>query len=65
MKELNLVEIEKISGAGQLADVAANLGDGFGCITYVPPDQMPVPVLGDQRLGINIGEIIQSVLGKL
>ena len=32
MKELNLVEVEQVSGAGRLADAGAHIGRGIGRI---------------------------------
>ena len=65
MKELNLVEVEQVSGAGAFADAAANLGAGIGRIVDAAHGNVSTAADAGRKLGQGIGEVVEVVHGVL
>ena len=66
MKELNLVEVEQVSGAGAFADAAANLGAGIGRIVDAAHGNVSTAAAdAGRKLGQGIGEVVEVVHGVL
>ena len=64
MKELSLIEVEQVSGAGAIMDAAGALGAGIGAvIDAINHDLTQSSQNADQILGENIGKIVETHLG--
>ncbi|MFQ1012317.1 hypothetical protein [Gilliamella apicola] len=64
MKELNLVEVEQVSGAGRLADAGAHIGGGIGRIVDAALGNVStVAADAGSALGQGIGEFIEVITG--
>ncbi|MFQ1007100.1 hypothetical protein B6D12_04500 [Gilliamella apicola] len=63
MKELNLIEVEQVSGAGAIIDAAGALGAGIGSvIDAINHDSTQSSQNAGHILGSNIGKIIEDHL---
>ncbi|MFQ0993399.1 hypothetical protein [Gilliamella apicola] len=64
MKELNLVEVEQVSGAGVFADAGASLGAGIGgVIDAVHGNVSTAAADAGRKLGRGIGEVFEVIVG--
>ncbi|MCX8648841.1 hypothetical protein J3U21_00625 [Gilliamella sp. B2776] len=64
MKELNLVEVEQVSGAGFIADAAGALGAGIGAVVDAAHgDESNAGQNSGRLLGQGIGRVVEAVIG--
>ena len=64
MKELNLVEVEQVSGAGWIADAGGALGAGIGAVVDAAHHNVSTAGQDSGRLlGQGIGQVVEAIIG--